>query len=274
MEKENFWNIHSDVIFVRKMRLSPARKWIWVTAHFPVLMLALSGEGQVFFKDNPTQPLPFEACEEHRVFLLPQGSVRYVKNANDQDMEIIAMGVQMLYGDKSSVCDYFTCHGNFTSDERAVVAEVMTYFWEQQDEHGAAVGLQKGRYLQCLAGILCRNATLQEARPHVSEDQRMEKALTYLRAHFREDVPIDTLCKICGMSRPSFFRLFKKEFGITVSQFIQEQRVVEAQRLLTTCQDSIGEIGRYCGWDDQFHFSRIFRKVTGISPSAFRKSMH
>lgn len=68
-------------------------------------------------------------------------------------------------------------------------------------------------------------------------------------------------------------RLFKNSAGQTISSYIQNARVDQAKRLLCTTSLKTYEVGERVGINDPVYFSRIFKKVTGISPKEYKKSI-
>lgn len=72
---------------------------------------------------------------------------------------------------------------------------------------------------------------------------------------------------------PSYFcKAFKKSFGTSPLAHVQIKRIERAKDLMLTSNASLADIAFDCGLCDQAHFSRIFRKTTGLSPSQWRKS--
>ncbi len=73
-----------------------------------------------------------------------------------------------------------------------------------------------------------------------------------------------------ALSHVHFRRLFSRFAGMPPGQFLLECRLRRAEKLLTSGTLRINEVARECGFSDEFHFSRIFRKYRTLSPSAFR----
>ena len=65
---------------------------------------------------------------------------------------------------------------------------------------------------------------------------------------------------------------FKKEFGITIMQYVTQQRMEQARELLLHSHASIGEIASSCGFSDVEYFSRTFKSIYGMSPNRWRKT--
>jgi AraC-like DNA-binding protein/quercetin dioxygenase-like cupin family protein len=81
----------------------------------------------------------------------------------------------------------------------------------------------------------------------------------------------DSLSEQTKLSADHFGRLFKQQTGFTVREYVANQRLLEARRLLIEGKDNVSEIALAVGYDDPFYFSRQFRKAFGVAPSRFRE---
>ena len=73
------------------------------------------------------------------------------------------------------------------------------------------------------------------------------------------------------MSVSTFQRRWNEAMGITPARYALGLRLQEACRLLIETSDSISEVANACGFDDEFYFSRCFRREFGIPPRSYRK---
>jgi transcriptional regulator GlxA family with amidase domain len=88
---------------------------------------------------------------------------------------------------------------------------------------------------------------------------------------------IDSPLRICEaaesvrLSASYFSRAFKASKGVSYSEFVIHQRLVRAKELLLTTADPIADIALACGFADQSHMTRLFRRVVGLPPRAWRQ---
>lgn len=99
----------------------------------------------------------------------------------------------------------------------------------------------------------------------------IEDVKNYIWQNYTEDVPISVYAEKCQMSVPNFLRIFKQQIGTTPHDYKLKVRIHVSKELLTTTQNSISDISRMVGFNDQFYYSRYFKKLNGISPSKFRE---
>ena len=98
----------------------------------------------------------------------------------------------------------------------------------------------------------------------------IRKTLNYILSHFQQELPLDDLASIAGLSPYHFLRIFKKEVGMTPHQYIIKTRLSTAQYLLTTTGHTVSDIAYEVGFKDESSFCRAFRVRTGLTPLAFR----
>ncbi len=82
---------------------------------------------------------------------------------------------------------------------------------------------------------------------------------------------IDELGRLAHMSESTLRRLFKDYTGKTLGDYLREMRMVTAARMLLLTDASISTIATESGYADANYFARVFKKVFGISPVAYRR---
>lgn len=103
-----------------------------------------------------------------------------------------------------------------------------------------------------------------------SNSGRLQFVLDYIRNHITDKILVDDLSARSHMNRSAFFKLFKDQFGITPVEYINRERVRLAKHLLTDSNLSVTEISWQSGFNDPNYFVRLFKKVEGITPGAYR----
>lgn len=93
-----------------------------------------------------------------------------------------------------------------------------------------------------------------------------------MRSRLSGDLAIAELASACNLSEGAFLRAFRETMGRTPSQFFLQQRVERARDLLDASPLPISAIASACGFADQSHFTRVFSRMMGASPGAWRRS--
>ncbi len=130
-----------------------------------------------------------------------------------------------------------------------------------RDPEGVIIGL---------LGLMTPIGTPEEQRTHFGS---LQKVVEYVETHFVDEIDAEGLAKLAGLSVPHFNRLFRQVLRLSPMEYVLSLRVQEAQRLLATTRMSLGEIAAATGFYDQSHFTKRFRKVTGVTPSGYRKGV-
>lgn len=93
---------------------------------------------------------------------------------------------------------------------------------------------------------------------------------SYISNHLYQEISLSELAQFIGLTPKYLSSLFNKEVGITLSEYVQNKRIEESKHLLSSSNHSILDISTWLGFHDQSHFTRIFKKITGITPKRFR----
>lgn len=102
-------------------------------------------------------------------------------------------------------------------------------------------------------------------------DDRVQKAIALIRDHISDEVNIDKIAEELCVSKNYFIRLFKKEMGVTPVNFIIRRKIEKAQLLLIAGDQPVKQIAYFVGFEDFSYFSRVFKKITGLTPNGYRK---
>ena len=98
----------------------------------------------------------------------------------------------------------------------------------------------------------------------------VERAQQYLRDHLAEPVTVAALADAAGLSPSHFAAVFRAAAGVPVLTYLKLLRMATARELLDTTDLPVAEVGRRVGYPDPFYFSRQFRSVHHVAPTAFR----
>ena len=99
-----------------------------------------------------------------------------------------------------------------------------------------------------------------------------DSVLEYIHAHYAEDIDNESVAANVGYHSYYLNRLLKAVAGTTIRQYIIDYRIEVAKRYLEQTNFSIGAVAELCGYRNLCNFSVDFKKKTGASPSAYRKS--
>jgi AraC-like DNA-binding protein len=120
-----------------------------------------------------------------------------------------------------------------------------------------------------LSQVFLNNEHDSDTYPSVGH-RALEEVLVYIQDHLESPITLDDLGERSKLSISRLSQLFHQVTGYSPMQFVRHQRVQRACYYLESTDEPIGRIAELVGFDDQFYFSRLFRKITGVSPRGFR----
>ena len=105
--------------------------------------------------------------------------------------------------------------------------------------------------------------------PH-DDQQRLARVTRLVSAHFARRIDLHEAAGVASLSEAAFCRFFKRMTRLTFTEFVNQYRVHEAQRQLLT-DHSVTEAAYACGFESGAYFNRVFRRIAGENPLAFKQ---
>lgn len=164
-----------------------------------------------------------------------------------------------------TVCTRAAIRGGITPSEAYQISD---FYMQKLDECTSGASM-----------LACRNEAVRTLTDRVRMKKEQKRVSTYVDAccdyigrHYREKLYLDDLAEKMGISPTYLSRLFSKEKGMTLQEYVQKVRVDRAANLLTYSESSIAEIGDYVNFPSQSYFGKIFKKYTGLTPKQYRNA--
>jgi two-component system response regulator YesN len=103
-----------------------------------------------------------------------------------------------------------------------------------------------------------------------SQYHKIQQAALFINDNYRTDIRLEAVAREIGMSPSHFSRIFKKVMGLSYQDYLNNRRITKAKNLLVTSPQNVTEIAVSLGFADSTGFCRIFKKLTGRTPTAYR----
>lgn len=100
---------------------------------------------------------------------------------------------------------------------------------------------------------------------------QVNRVTAHVIDHIADQITIDDLARLVNLSPSYFSAVFKITFGVSPHNYVLQQRIEYAKKQMLFSENSFSEIALACGLSDQAHLSRTFRRITGMTPSAWRR---
>ena len=127
---------------------------------------------------------------------------------------------------------------------------------------------------------ILRNISAESGGEPIKEDQEIHApermidcVIREIRNHYTEDIQLTTLASKDSVSIARLSTDIKKKLGMNFSDYVTQLRIQRAKELLSDESMSVSEIAEIVGYNDYFYFIKVFKKVQGISPSKYRKTL-
>lgn len=169
------------------------------------------------------------------------------------------------------------CQNCFEKDEDAaeMIRENMEeMFVECQNRKSGAEIIIKANLYKILVILLRRENKISafSACKNVKNLENMDKVIQYINSNISKKLSLEELADISCFSRTYFSVLFKELNGISPWDYINIKRVELAKSMLRESNETVLYISSECGFSNLSNFNRIFKKITGTTPTEFRKS--
>lgn len=242
----------------------------WVSPSPYTLMLITSGVGTLNWKEDPDRPQPVDG-ETHYLYYLPPNSIRFVDVLNREPMHVVAVHFSLGDGGDGDFSDCYRISEQRIEEKKAALRTSMLEILRLKGKSDRIGKLETQRHFHILLGNFLSAAELLPADEFKMYPRHCRPAIGYLRRHYDQALDVDVLAELCQVSRSYFFSLFRQETGMTAQQYLCRERLKHARKLLQFSRKSVAEVGSEVGWNDPFHFSRIFTRETGYSPTKYRR---
>jgi two-component system response regulator YesN len=108
----------------------------------------------------------------------------------------------------------------------------------------------------------------------LDDAKRMNDIVTFVNEHYMDELSLDMLATRFFLSREHISRRFKQEIGVTLSSYVIELRINQAKQWLCQSDEKMYSIALKLGYQDEHYFSKLFKKVVGLTPLEYRNNEH
>ncbi len=159
-------------------------------------------------------------------------------------------------------------------DGRGIEELYEKMFREYHQRENGYIEMLRAYFIELLITIFRafrKSSTLSE-RIGEGQQQVIKKVMLHMKNNYTQELKLEDLSLMAFLSRNYFCKLFKNVAGMTVTEYAQKIRIEEACRLLRETDSKIIEIASEVGYRDIKFFNQVFKRNTGMTPSAYRKN--
>ena len=110
-----------------------------------------------------------------------------------------------------------------------------------------------------------------ERRCRTAKSQYLNRVITYMRDHLQENLTLTRIAREAGLSESSLNAVFKECVKCAPMEYYINMKMDQACYLLCNTDMHIYQVAQYLGYDNQYYFSRAFKKVLGVPPKKYKE---
>ncbi len=176
-------------------------------------------------------------------------------------------------------CIYVTCHPDFEYIRKAMRLGSFDYLLKPIDYEELDEVLGKA-VRRADSNMPVKEHVHQKARMYLKNDQTVpaqgasdvvSRIKKYIEEHIGEEISMGDIAEVVYLNPQYMVRMFKKQEGISILEYITNTRIKMASDLLRRTDDSIYQVAGIVGYSNYSYFSRVFKKITGKTPQEYKK---
>ena len=149
---------------------------------------------------------------------------------------------------------------------------ILEHYDMSNDAHAHLLALELA-YLRAYFIELLQGKYKTEQSANVRTTAKLQAVVQYILSNYHLDLKVEELAKSFSFSHNHLIYCFKKEKGVTPTEFITNTRIDCAKQMLRNSDFNVSQIATMCGYSSPAFFGKTFKKITGVSPSAYRKNL-
>ncbi|PCJ52620.1 MAG: hypothetical protein COA79_23735 [Planctomycetota bacterium] len=231
----------------------------------------------------------FQKCDEKKIkiaknmtFCMPPGSY-HQWNTKEGELELLGFMLSIIPNNNEGIINYKNLNKGIKKNNFKVISskKMLDYLKEfMQCVHNPVAMMRietsshalHGFFIELLKNLISKNDTIKNKI--VVKDQinpLILRAKSMVQLQLGENISLEDISNQLKISKQHINRLFKQSEGVTLGEYILQQRLAKAKSLLSASSLlSIADISQLVGFQDSNYFSKFFKKRTGIKPHDFR----
>lgn len=171
---------------------------------------------------------------------------------------------------------FLTAYDEFDYAKRAIKVRALDYLLKPSAKEELIAVLEEAVYLARQGNIIKQESVREDATQETDKQEAVknrilaEQIREYIEKHYMEDICLQDVAAQFHYSDAYFCRFFKQNFDKNFIVYLSELRIEKAKELLADVTVNVKEIGQKVGYRDSSYFTKVFKRIVGVTPSEYR----
>ena len=143
----------------------------------------------------------------------------------------------------------------------------------EHNTYGIANDLRRNGQLQLFLSIIAESVPIEKKSETDNADNYVRRAVEFIQGNYCNPIKVTDVADYVCINRSYLYTLFRNGTGMSPQQFLTTFRITKATELLQLTEHPIESIALSCGYTDPLVFTKAFKQMKGMSPSAYRREM-
>jgi len=240
----------------------------WRDLPFSVVVYVHCGRYFYHPEEDERQTVP-PGC----TLVIPQGMIHKVEMEGDGCLSVLHICYSLAH--KMDVFSLFAVPRLLYGQESEAMSALLCDFYKWRSLSGQDIGAaiqQRLAAFEILQNVLRLSVPKEDVSRRLLKINHVSAALQYINDNLAGDLSRERLARLLALSETRFHYVFKEATGLSPMKYVSNQRLTSARMLLLTTSEPVADIAARTGYEDLYHFSKMFKQQFGMSPSGYRKS--
>lgn len=159
------------------------------------------------------------------------------------------------------------------SEHNGSLSEKFAELYSAVERDGATLNLEVCGFINLMLAYLIKNSLMCENSGLKENTVFCDRVLKYISENYKEEISSKQAADALSFNQSYFCRSFKRNFGMSFSAYLNMYRISASKKLIENSGKAIADIAFECGFPNPDYFTKCFKKLMGLSPNEYKKSI-
>lgn len=255
-----------------KEKCNPGHSYGPATRNHYLFHYIFSGRGTLYARNSRDEDVVYELHGGQGFLISPNQITTYIADENNPWVYAWVEFDGMLAKETLNLAGFSIDSPIFNpryEKECLRMQNELIFLIEHPDETSFAL---IGHLYLLLDALIKSSKSTLTVKKNTLHDYYIKEAINFIEQNYQNNISVEDIADVVGINRSYFGKIFREQMGKSPQEFLLSYRMIKASKMLLLSTKSIEEIGKAVGYESQFHFSRAFKTVYGMSPLKWLKS--